>query len=415
MSGKVNIKRLIAPAYYEVHRDIQQRKHSVYRFKGGRGSLKTSTIIIEILLLMQQHPELCAAVFMKQSNRLRQGAFAAFTEMIQRAGLESLYRVSYSPMRITNKSTGQIIAFFGLDDPNKTKGLNTGRADNYFGIVYFNEITDFAGNREIDTAIDSLVRGGPLSWCFQDYNPPRSASAWVNKDSLLDLPERVVHSSDYRMVPREWLGDAFLEKVRACYQRNPKEYRWRYLGEIIGVDGLVFQNIKQWDFDINKKYDMIFMGCDLGWSDPLTVVRIGYIIDTQELYILDEFYERKKQNEDAADFIVRNGYTDARLIIESARGEGVLPAFTSRGIPCSLVNKGNNLRMNAVYFLASRKGIYIDPHRTPNAWSEFNLYEWAKDSNGDILSPETLVDGNDHTIDAARYAISTHIGFLEAL
>ena len=202
----MDIKKLIAPNFYSLHIDIQNRKHSIYRLKGGRGSLKTSTIIVEVLLLMQKHKELCTAVFMKQSNRIRQGAFANYVEMIERAGLSSEYSISVSPMRITNKRTGQIIAFFGLDDPNKTKGISTGNPNTYFGITHFEELDQFNGNREIDTAVDSVTRGGNLSWCFQCYNPPQNANNWVNKDSLINVKGRLVHSSDYRTVPVDWLG-----------------------------------------------------------------------------------------------------------------------------------------------------------------------------------------------------------------
>ena len=45
----MDIKKLIAPNFYALHVDIQNRRHKVYRLKGGRGSLKTSTIIVEVL------------------------------------------------------------------------------------------------------------------------------------------------------------------------------------------------------------------------------------------------------------------------------------------------------------------------------------------------------------------------------
>lgn len=408
----MDIKKLIAPNFYSLHIDIQNRRHSVYRLKGGRGSLKTSTIIVEVLLLMQKHKELCTAVFMKQSNRIRQGAFANYVEMIERAGLSSEYSISISPMRITNKRTGQIIAFFGLDDPNKTKGISTGNPNTYFGITHFEELDQFNGNREIDTAVDSVTRGGDLSWCFQCYNPPQNSNNWVNKDSLINVKGRLVHSSDYRTVPVEWLGEAFINKVRLCYNRNEKEYRWRYLGEVTGIEGQVFGNIEQWQYDPDKQYDFIFQGLDLGWQDPKAFVRIGYIIDTRELYILDEFYKSKAPNSEVANFIYERGYTDAITIIESAGGSEAMQAYTERGIPMQVVNKGNHLKMNGIEFLSSRQGIFIDPDRTPNAWEEFSLYEWKKDKNGEVISPACPIDGNDHTIDATRYAISQHIGVL---
>ena len=411
----MDIKRLIAPNFYKLHNDIQRHNHSVYRLKGGRGSLKTSTIIVEVLLLMQRYPRLCTAVFMKQSNRIRQGAYANYCEMIMRAGLSSEFEFSLSPMRITNKRTGQIIAFFGLDDPNKTKGISTGDPFTYFGITHFEELDQFDGLREVDIAIDSVTRGGDLSWCFECYNPPRNANNWLNKDSLMSTKEMLIHSSDYRSVPVQWLGTAFIDKVRAVYKRNPLEYRWRYLGEVVGVEGLIFQNIKQWEFNKSTNFDLIFQGLDLGWEDPKAFVRLGYNIEERSIYILDEYYKSHASNDEVAEFILSRGYNDALTIIESAGGAEAMPAYTNRGIPMQVVNKGNNLKKNGVEFISSRNNVYIDPTRTPNAWSEYNLYEWKKDKDGKVLSPECPIDGNDHTIDASRYAFSQHLSLLGGL
>lgn len=408
----MDIKRLIAPNFYSLHRDIQERKHSVYRLKGGRGSLKTSTIIVEVLLLMQRYPALCTAVFMKQSNRLRLGAFAAYTEMIERCNLSSIYHISYSPLQIRNIYTGQIIAFFGLDDPAKTKGISTGSPDTYFGITHFEELDQFNGNREIDTAIDSLTRGGDLSWCFQCYNPPPNVNNWVNKDSKLQVKGRLVHSSDYRTVPRSWLGNAFLEKVRACYLRDEREYRWRYLGEVIGVEGLIFKNIKEWQFDPSKQFDFVFNGLDLGCVDPNAYIRVGYCVSECAFYILDEIYDPDIKDPEIADYIVEHEYNDTPLIIESAGGGRVQYIYTAHGVPSSIVSKTRDLLLGGIRFIAGRKALYIDPSKTPNAYEEFSLYEWKKDKNGDVLSPECPVDKNNHLIDAMRYAISEHIEIL---
>ena len=55
-----------------------------------------------------------------------------------------------------------------------------------------------------------------------------------------------------------------------------------------------------------------------------------------------------------------------------------------------------------VKWLQHRK-LVIDPRRTPNAYREFTQYAYAVDRNGEILSQ--LVDKDNHTIDATRYAL----------
>lgn len=411
----MDIKNLIAPNFYQLHLDIQEHRHSIYRLKGGRGSLKTSTIIVEVLSLMQKYPDICTCVFMKQGNRIRQGAFAAYINMIARAGLQSLYDISYSPMRITNNVTGQVIIFLGLDDANKTKGVAP-PPGKVFGICHWEELDSFSGNNEIDTAMDSIIRGGDISWCFQCYNPPANANNWVNKDSLIDVPGRLIHSSDYRSVPVEWLGKAFIERAAACFRRSEREYRWRYLGEIVGVEGLIFRNITQYDLSNGYSADLLFQGIDLGYEDPLAFIRLGYNIANRDLYLLDEFYERHVINDDLAKWILDKGYIDMVSTMESSRGgEPVKACFNKFGVPVRLVNKGNNLLLSGISFLQGCSHIYIDPSVTPNAWEEFNLYEWKKDKDGNTISPEVPVDRNNHLIDATRYALSKHIKVLGGL
>ena len=408
-----DIKQLIAPNFYKLHWDIQNHLHSVYRLGGGRGSLKTSTIVVEVLTLMEKHPELCTAVFMKQSTRIRQGAYAAYCEGIRRAGLEDLYKFKLSPARIINKKTGQIIAFFGLDDPNKTKGISTGDPKTYFGITHFEELDQFSNQREVDVAIDSLVRGGDLSWCFQCYNPPRNIANWVNEDSKKNIPGRLVHFSDYRTVPKSWLGNAFIEKVKQCYLVNPAEYRWRYLGEVVGMDGLVFKNVFDWKF-CNQSYDFIVQGLDLGWADPKAFVRWGIDIARQSITCISEFYKSYTKNEVLAQWIVDNEYTDVPIIMESAQGQEQQTVYTDYGIPTQIVVKYSNFKKGSLEYLLSRAHIFIDPDLTPNVYREFTQYEWKKDKTGAILSPEQPIEYNDHTIDATRYALQPYLSLLEA-
>lgn len=410
-----DIKQLIAPNFYDLHRDIQAHKHNTYLLGGGRGSLKTSTIVTEVLVLMQKHRELCAAVFMKNGNRIRNGAFAAYTEGITRAGLDSVYKIKLSPPRIINRETGQIISFFGLDDPTKTKGISTGSPDTYYGICHFEELDQFSGEREVDIAIDSLVRGGDRSWCFMCYNPPRNAANWVNEYAKKDIDGRRVHFSDYRTVPVQWLGTAFIEKVKACYLVNPSEYRWRYLGEVVGMEGLVFKNIMEWRF-CHQVYDLIVQGLDLGWADPKAFVRWGINIKEQSIYALSEFYQSYTKNEVVAQYIADKGFNDYPVILESAGGGEAQSVYTSYGVATQIVNKGNDLKRNALEYLLSRAHIFIDPSITPNIYREFSRLEWKKDRNtGLIITPEQVVEYDDHTIDSTRYALQPYLSQLEAL
>jgi len=46
--------------------------------------------------------------------------------------------------------------------------------------------------------------------------------------------------SDYRTVPKEWIGVIAIEEAERIKKFDNKRYRWIYLGEVIGLEGLIY-------------------------------------------------------------------------------------------------------------------------------------------------------------------------------
>jgi PBSX family phage terminase large subunit len=404
---------IIAPCFYEVHMDVMKHGHDTYRLKGGRGSTKSSYVSAEILNLIMKFPFACAAVFMKQQNRLRKGVFAQFMETIARLGVEKYFKPNMSTMTITYLPTGQQIMFFGLDDPFKTKSLNTGNPNTYFAISWFEELDQFSGIGEIDTALESVVRGGDIHWCFQTYNPPDNRNNWCNRDSLKNIRGRLVHHSDYRYVPEKWLGKAFYDKMRNTRLRSEREYRWRYLGEATGTGGSVFENIRDITItsDMLTMFDNHYNGQDWGYfPDPAAFVRWHYDVAEDSLYCCAESIKNKSSYTNVARDIINNSYNDVYTILDSARGEEMLSAFQAEGVLAQNMYKGRSGQLSrefGIQWLQTRKNIYIDKNLTPKTYEEFVSYEYQKDlKTGEFTG--NVISFNDHTIDATRYALSPY-------
>ena len=49
------------------------------------------------------------------------------------------------------------------------------------GIVWFEELDQFAGEEEIRNVEQSLFRGGKYSFCIKSFNPPISPRNWANQ------------------------------------------------------------------------------------------------------------------------------------------------------------------------------------------------------------------------------------------
>lgn len=63
----------------------------------------------------------------------------------------------------------------------------------------------------------------------------------------------------------------------------------------------------------------------------------------------------------------------------------------------------SNMRRLSYEWLAGLREIVIDPERAPLAYEEFRLKEYDRDRDGTWL--DDIPDGNDHSIDAVRYAM----------
>lgn len=126
-TNTVNLTDIIAPAFYPVHWDILDGKHTYYNLYGGRGSTKSSFISVEIVLGMMQDAKdevfSNAVVFRKVGNTLRESVFEQIAWAIDALGANDLWAPSVSPMQYVYKPTGQKIISGGWTRRRKQSPL----------------------------------------------------------------------------------------------------------------------------------------------------------------------------------------------------------------------------------------------------------------------------------------------------
>ena len=79
--------------------------------------------------------------------------------------------------------------------------------------------------------------------------------------------------------------------------------------------------------------------------------------------------------------------------------------YRAYGLFARPANKGPDSRTYSSKWLQSLREIIIDNVRCPVAAQEFMEYEYERDKDGEVISG--YPDGNDHTIDATRYATNS--------
>lgn len=401
MAQKIELASLIAPSFYELAYDIMEHRHTYYTLAGGRGSTKSSFAALMVVLLLMTHHDCHALVMRKVDKTIGRSVFPQIQWAVRALGQDAYFHMSVSPHQMTYLPTGQRIYFSGVDDPQKIKSIKP--PFGYIGIVFLEELDQFAGQEEIRSINQSLLRGGPVFWEIGAYNPPKSQNSWVNEDALIEAPDKLVHHSTYLDVPRSWLGDVFFDAAEALKAQNEMAYRHEYLGEVTGTGGTVFENVEAvalTDAQV-AAFDKLHLGLDYGFAvDPLAFVAMHYDAARQSLYIFDEIYQQKLTNRQAAEKI-RQKAGHGRIIADSAEPKSIAE-MRGYGLRVEGAKKGPDSVDYGVRWLQNLAHIYIDRHRAPNTYREFISYEYEHNREGQFIS--AYPDKDNHAIDAVRYA-----------
>ena len=404
--------RDIASQFSDINRAIDDREYREYYLEGGRGSTKSSFISEKIIELLENNPRMCAVVLRKVKDTLKDSVFAQLEWAIDTLsetypGLKERYKLTKSPLEITNLKTGQVIYFRGADDYGKIKSLKTPK-DMYVGITWYEEFDQFAGMMEVRKINQSLIRGGDDFIQFYSYNTPASSQHFVNIEKIIPKDSRLVHLSDYRSVPKKWLGQAFIDEANFLKDINEKLYQNEYLGLMTGVGGNVFENVELREITDEeiKTFDYTYQGMDFGWfPDPLAWTKCCYNPSQKTLYIFDEFVVNKMSNADVWEHLKNEkGVTEEDIIIADSAEPKSIGDFKAYGSLMKGAEKGPGSVEYSMKWLSSLAKIVIDQKRCPVSAQEFSTYEFQQDKDGNYISG--YVDADNHCIDSVRYALN---------
>lgn len=397
--------KIIADVFKPVMLDMEKGLHHEYMLKGGRGSAKSSFASIAIVLGLKEDDRANAIVYRRVANTIKDSVFEQILWAIDVLHLNREFKVRRSPFEVERIKTGQRILFRGLDDPAKSKSIKL-KNGHYFKYLWLEELAEFQGMEAVRSIKQSVFRGVDRAFTIYTYNPPKSASCWVNAETMKDVPDRLVHSSCYTDLPPGWLGAEFLANAETLKATNERAYRNEYLGEITGTGGNVFENITLREIAGAEleQLEYFYQGIDWGYfPDPFQWVRCGFDAKRRRLYIFDEVRLYRKGNAAAFDAVKDRLRADEPLTADSAENKSIadfkeLGAGWIRGAV-----KGPGSVDYSLKWLAALGEIVIDPSKCPESAKEFIAYEFEMNKDGEFV--QGYVDANNHCIDAVRYAL----------
>ena len=381
--------------------------------RGGRGSCKSSFISVAIVIGILTNPDVHACIFRKVGSNIFQSVYNQIRWAISMLGMDEYFEFKKHPPMIVRRDTGQTILFQGLDDPLKVKSIKP--PFNYFRYLWFEELTEFDGMDEIRSVMQSVLRGGDITNTFCSYNPSPNQANWVNTEAVKEVAGRRVYRTDYRSVPKEWLGGEFLRLAESTRASNLRAYRHEYLGEITGTGSEIFENLearKMTNEEISQ-FDQLRYGLDFGFeNDPSALTCCHYNRKKRELYVFDEWVAHGQFEEQIFAEIERRKLKGKIIVADSAEPRSIarLQQMGARHIVKSWKAAGSG--NDGLKWMRSLRKIYIDPDRCPVAYREFSQYEFDKMRDG--TPRNEYPDRDNHTIDAIRYSLENEIRYGDA-
>ena len=198
-----------------------------------------------------------------------------------------------------------------------------------------------------------------------------------------------------------------VEKVfETMKKNNPRRYKVAGLGDWGIVDGLVYENWEEREFDINKisarpNVKSAF-GLDFGYTNDPSALFCGLIDeDAKVIYVFDEIYQKAMLNRMIADEVKRRGYAKEKITADCAEPKSI-DEIRELGLQrLKRSRKGKDSVNNGIQYIQGFK-IIIHP-RCVNFLTEISNYTWDKDKFGSKINKP--IDDFNHLLDAMRYAL----------
>ena len=395
--------------FHDVWRAAKQKNILNVVCSGGRGSGKSSNVAHIITQLLMRYP-VNAVGIRKIDNTLEQSIYEQMKWAISEQQVTHLFKFNKSPLRITYLPRGNYMVFRGAQYPERIKSLKDSRFP--FAVAWVEELAEFRTEEEVTTITNSLLRGeldeGLQYKFFYTYNPPKRKQSWVNKKygTQFVSGNTFVHHSTYLDNP--FIAKEFIKEAEETKKKNEMKYRWEYLGEAIGSGITPFNNLQFREITDEEvaNFDNIRNANDFGYAtDPNAFVRIHYDKKKNGIYIFDELYKHQLSNRKLAEWLKEKGYDNDVIYADSAEPKSIAELKNDFGISkIKGVKKGPDSVEFGERWLDDLDFICIDPKRTPKTAFEFENIDYQTDRDGN--PKPRLIDKDNHSIDAVRYAMS---------
>ena len=353
--------------------------------QGGMRAGKTYPILMLITSWCQSNPDQIATVASMSYPHLSRGAIRDFQNIMKAAEIWEPERWNQSS-KIETFSNGTILEFISVDNMSAH-----GPARN---LLFVNEANDM--DRETFEQLAARTTGKIII----DYNPTHEfwAHTWLLKEHADDCDFIILTYKD-----NEALAPTirqYIESKRPKPGEKPSNWWTVYgLGQIGSLEGNIYGGWRKATENDYKNAKLIRYGLDFGFSNDETGMVAIYEREDGELIIEQKLYQTGILGSQYGDKL-RAAHIDPSVLIvaDSARPE-IIAEIKAQGFRIVGADKNAGSVLRGIDRVKQHQIAYDGK----DLEREYLSYQWRTKRTGEVLDEPQ--DGNDHLMDALRYAV----------
>lgn len=361
---------------------LQALTARIWVVQGGTSAGKTIAILLYLLNWAIEHPGKVISIVSDTFPNLRKGAMRDFLSICRETNIDKIAQWNKTESTLTLPN-GTIIEFFSTD----MLGALGARRD----LLYINE----ANRISWDTFSQLEVR--TREQVILDFNPV--SEFWAHTE-LINNPDRSdVEFLKVTYLDNESLDDATVKAVEMRRGDGTSNW-WRVygLGEIGSLEGNVYEGWMSID-EVPKDARLVRYGLDFGFSHDETAMVSVWECEDGRTVIREEIYQRGILGSQYAEILKSHNIDPSVLIVADGARPEIIAEIEKVGYRIIAADKNAGSVKRGIDRVQQRRICYIGK----NLEREFLTYAWRKKRSGEVL--DEPMDGNDHLMDALRYAI----------
>ncbi len=308
---------------------------------------------------------------------------------------------------IESKVTGSGIIFSGIKTSSGNQTAKLKSINGLTGLIV-EEAEEFVDEKAFNTIDDSIRMQGVPNVVVIVMNPQDIEhwvwARWFEKSHRMETIDGfqipisthpdITHIHTTYLDNLENLSADYLAKIERLKQDNPAAYAHRYLGKWLDKkEGVIYPNWIEGAFDTSLPYAY---GLDLGFNpDPLALVKVAVDTTRMKIYIHEEIYQTRLDDQTALALMLDRVTPDA-LVVNDTSEPRLIDMFARNGLNMQNADKGKDSIKEGIREL-SKFQIVVTPE-SYNVKHELRNYVW-NDKKASIP-----VKDWDHCMDSFRYA-----------